>query len=289
MGRVVVVGSINVDLVCRAPRLPVPGETVLGTAFETLPGGKGANQAVAAARAGTETVLVARVGGDGFGESQRSQLAANDVDVTQVGTCRHDPTGVALITVADDGENSIVVIPGANAKLRIEHLGDAVAAGVLEGAGAVLAQLEVPIAVVHAAFSAARDAGVRTILNPAPAQPLGADLLALTDIVVCNEVERDALGTSIDAVGEVVVTLGSDGVRWRGGAVGPHRVEVVDTTGAGDAFCGAFAAALADGLDLATAVERGNAAGALACTSVGAQTSSPTAAQIDALLAASTE
>lgn len=285
MGRVVVVGSVNVDLVCRAPHLPRPGETVLGSAFEVLPGGKGANQAVAAARAGADTVLVARVGGDDFGAVQRAQLEAAGVDVGPVGVCRHDPTGVALITVADDGENSIVVVPGANAKLRVEHVGDAVAGGVLDGAAVLLAQLEVPLPVVEAAFAAARAAGVRTVLNPAPAQALPAGLLALTDVVVCNEVERAALGDSLGAVAEVVTTLGSLGVRWSGGSVAPHRVEVVDTTGAGDAFCGAFAAALAAGLGTAAAVRRGNAAGALACTAVGAQTSSPTAARIDALLA----
>lgn len=285
VGRVVVIGSVNVDLVCRAPHLPVPGETVLGSAFETLPGGKGANQAVAAARAGAATILVARVGGDAFGAAQRDQLKAAGVDVGQVGTCRHDPTGVALITVADDGENSIVVVPGANAKLRIEHVDDAVAAGVFDGAAVVLAQLEVPVVVVTAAFRAARAAGVRTILNPAPAQSLGADLLAITDIVVCNEIESEALGAAIVSVREVVVTLGAAGVEWSGGTIAAHRVEVVDTTGAGDSFCGAFAAALAAGSGIEVAARRGNAAGALACTAVGAQTSSPTAAEIDALLA----
>jgi ribokinase len=284
---VVVVGSINVDLVATVPHLPVPGETVIGSGFERLPGGKGANQAVAASRAGAATTLIARVGGDDFGTQQREQLRGVGIDVSQVGTCKHDPTGVALITVdARTGENAITVVSGANAKIRPEHIADAVSAGVLAPARVVLAQLEVPLPVVEAALRAARAAGVRTILNPAPAPAggLSHEFLALCDIVVCNEGERDALGAALEQVPEVIVTLGADGVRWSGGWFAPHRVDVVDTTGAGDAFCGAFAAALATGADLGEAVRRGNAAGALACTALGAQSSSPSADAIDELL-----
>jgi ribokinase len=287
MGHVVVVGSINVDMVVKAPHLPVPGETVLGSGFQQLPGGKGANQAVAAARAGASTVFIARVGGDDLGEQQRRHLATEGIDVTHVGTCKHDPTGVALITVADSGENSIVVASGANGKIRIEHVTDAVDAGALTGATVLLAQLEIPLTVVSAALSAARAAGVMTVLNtaPAPSGGLPQELLDHVDVLICNEGERDALGSGIDGVAHVITTLGSAGVEYRNHVTPAFDVEVLDTTGAGDAFCGAFAAALASGSTIEAAIVRGNVAGALACTELGAQSALPSRQRIDAFLA----
>jgi ribokinase len=289
--------------VVTTPHLPSPGETVLGSNFRQLPGGKGANQAVAAVRAGASTVFIARVGGDELGAEQRRHLAAEGIDVEHVGVCKHDPTGVALITVASGengggaagasgaggaaGENSIVVASGANAKIRLEHLADAVKAGALNGAAVLLAQLEIPLSVVVGAFAAARAEGVMTVLNtaPVPHDGLPAELLSLADVVICNRGERDALGSSLDGVTNVITTLGSDGVSFQGRTMPAISVDVVDTTGAGDAFCGAFVAALAHGSGMEEAIVRGNVAGALACTEVGAQSALPSRHRIDELAA----
>ena len=293
---VVVVGSLNMDLVVRAPHHPHPGETVLGGPFATFNGGKGANQAVAAARLGTSVRMIGRVGHDAFGRALRSALSDDGIDVEFVGVCKHDPTGVALITVDDLGENTIVVAAGANAKLRPEHVDDAVKGGCLSGARTLVAQLEIPIDAVRMALSAARAAGIVTMLNAAPAVRLDDGLLALVDVLVVNrgelavlagtEDERVARDWAATRVGALVLTKGSEGLvadDHRAGSsfqLAARPVEVVDTTGAGDACCGAIAAALARGYDLGTAVMWGNAAGALAVGRSGAQPSLPAIAEL---------
>lgn len=282
---VAVVGSVNLDLVVTAARLPRPGETVTGIAYAEHPGGKGLNQAVAAARSGATVALVAAVGADEAGSNLRALAGSEGIDVSAVAVVPGESTGRALITVDAGAENSIVVVPGANASLRV---GDVAPARV------VLAQLEVPVEQVIAAFRAARDRGSLTILNPAPAVPLPKELLALCDVVVPNEHEL-ALLDGVDAlrahgVAAVVTTRGGAGVEvvddsgsWTQPA---FAVRPIDTTGAGDAFCGVVAARLATGDDLRTAVRVAAAAGALATTSAGAVPSLPDATAIADLLTA---
>jgi len=290
VGVVVVVGSINMDLVVQAPALPAPGETLLGGPFRTAPGGKGANQAVAAVRSGATVRMIGRVGADTFGDQLRTGLVSDGVDIDHVGTCRHDPSGVALITVSADGENTIVVAPGANRLVRMAHVDDAVDAAILNGASVVVAQLEVPLDVVLHAARLARAAGVMFVLNPSPVQPLPPELLALVDVLIVNDTELAQLG-GLDVlrsvVASVVHTRGAVGLDVHDAqgshTISAHRVVVIDTTGAGDACCGALAAGLAAGLDLRSAAARGNAAGALATSHRGARTS-PSAADIDLLL-----
>lgn len=281
---VCVVGSANLDLVATGPRLPRPGETVLATAFAEHAGGKGLNQAIAACRAGARTAFVGAVGRDDAGRRLAAALDAAGVDTSHLATSEQ-PTGRALIAVDAHGENAIVVVPGANADVVGEPL---------PHARVVLAQLEIPLTTVVAALRTARQAGATTILNPAPAAPLDPDLLALVDVLVPNEHELAALGTTDDllaaGVGAVVTTLGADGIRvttpegeWH---QPPFTVSPVDTTAAGDACCGALAAALAQGESLGRAVRTAAAAGALATTRRGAVPSLPDRAAIDALLAA---
>ena len=294
-------GSANVDLVVRAPRHPVPGETLLGTGFATHAGGKGANQAVAAARAEASTALIGRMGADSGADFLRAELTAAGVDIAGVGTCRHDPTGTAIITVADSGENTIVVVPGANALVRDAHVDDAIATGLLTAARVVMAQLEIPLGVVRHGFEAAHRNGAITMLNAAPMTVLPPELLAVTDVLVVNETELEQLTGSpstsfaeaqwsvLGSITEVVVTLGGDGavVLRRVGEtvrVDGYVVEVVDTTGAGDTFCGYLAAAIAAGVDFTAAVGHANAAAALACTKAGAQPSIPTAVEVAAFV-----
>ncbi len=288
-GRVIIIGSVNADLVVRAPRHPLPGETLLGISFTRGRGGKGANQAVACSRAGAPTTMVGRLGDDPNGADARAGLVEAGVDVTWLGTCRHDPTGVALVTVADSGENTIVVVPGANAMLRAVHVHDAAAGGAFAKGGVVLAQLEVDQPVVLAALECARERGLITVLNAAPASAVPAAALALVDFLVVNEHEWSALEPNSGGfAGTVVQTLGGEGARWWGtagsGSAPSHRVEVVDSTGAGDAFCGHFVASLAKGRPFLECVQRAVAAGALACTIAGAQPSLPDAQAVDELL-----
>jgi ribokinase len=298
----VVIGSANVDLVATTVRLPAPGETVIGTGYEEHAGGKGLNQAVAAARCGSTVAFVGAFGDDDAGRMLRSVATAEGIDVTAAAIRRGSPTGRALITVDAYGENSIVVIPGANATVGDDEPdggnGDDPVAASIMGSRVVLAQLEVPIAAVVRTLRAAREAGARTVLNPAPAPPDGLpdELIACCDVVIPNEHEIELLG-GVDAllqrgVGAVVVTRGAAGVlvadattaeRW---TLDAYAVDPVDTTGAGDAFCGAFASRLAAGDPLDAAVRYAAAAGAIATTAHGAVPSLPRHEAIAALLAA---
>ena len=272
MRRVVVVGSANMDLVVRTPALPRPGETVLGGDFVTVPGGKGANQAVAVARAGAECVFIGAVGDDEFGERLRAGLADAGVDVSRVRRVP-GPSGVALIAVDAAGENSIVVAPGANAALDGLEPADIAA---IAGADVLLCQLEVPLKAVLAATRAAQRGNTFVVLNAAPVRPLPAELLSTVDLLVVNKQEADSLGDLWELVPRAVVTLGADGAEYtdRDGQrlhVPAPRVEVVNTTGAGDAFTGTLAVAWANHLPVATALKAACEAGARAAASATTQ------------------
>jgi ribokinase len=268
--RLTVVGSVNLDLVARVERLPRPGETVTGASFDRVPGGKGANQAVAAARLGAEVTLVGCVGTDAFADEALAALeeAGVELDVQRSGR-----TGVALILVAADGENQIVVAPGANAELRAAGVG-----------GNVLCQLEIPLDVVAAQAEAADF----FCLNAAPARPLPVELLDRVDLLVVNRYELEALEQQPS--GLVALTLGAEGaVLLEGGEevarAAPPPVEAVDGTGAGDAFTACLVVSLLEDRSREEALRRACAAGALAASRFGAQPSLPTAAEVDEILA----
>lgn len=281
---VLVVGSLNLDLVVRSARHPAPGETLLGSEYSEFAGGKGLNQAVAAARCGASVGLVGAVGDDEAGHRLRSIAEAEGVDTTWVRTVADAPTGRALITVSDSGENSIIVVAGANATATWPN--DPPTGSV------VLAQLEVPLATVTAAFLAA-STGTRTVLNPAPATPLPSDLLRASNIVIPNEHELHLIGGTeqlLQSADTVITTLGELGAEIATTGASPSRVpslavEVIDTTGAGDAFCGNFAARLSAGDDQLSAARFAAAAGALATTVAGAVPSLPHHTDVAARLA----
>ncbi|EME19140.1 ribokinase [Rhodococcus triatomae] len=282
---VTVLGSVNMDLVATTATRPAGGETVLGTAFAAGPGGKGSNQAIAAARAGARASFLGAVGDDDFAASLRDVLVDADV-ATDLLRSTPGPSGVAVIVVDEAGENSIVVVPGANGGFT--HLGDAELARIAES-DALLCQLEIPMATIVAGAEHAHSSGTVVFLNPSPVQPLPADLVASIDVVIVNETEATQLGSAtVERVPHVVTTLGHRGARWRGPDgttidVAAPAVAVVDTTGAGDAFAGTLAACW--GLGPETALRRAVFAGALATTRAGAAASSPTAGEVDALLA----
>ncbi|MGI8662587.1 MAG: ribokinase [Acidimicrobiales bacterium] len=283
MGRVVVVGSLNTDHTVRVHRLPARGQTVIGTGYAVALGGKGANQAIAAARQGAEVVMVGCVGDDDGGDALVQALVDEGIDVGHVRRHAQLPTGRAHIVVDDSGRNTIVVVPGANG-------GAAFASAALEGADVLLAQLEVPLPVVSVALAAAHRAGVRTILNPAPARALSDALLTHVEFLVPNESEASRLGAVLFE-GTAIITEGERGalVLQPGEPdrrVPPVLIEPVDSTAAGDAFCGTFAAGLARGASLPEALRRAAAAGALACTIAGAIASLPTQERVDELFAA---
>jgi ribokinase len=284
-GSVVVVGAINVDLVVSGASLPRPGETVTGGTFTQHHGGKGGNQAVAAARAlGGGVVMVGAVGNDVLGHDALDALRAEGV-AASVAMRPGVPTGVALICVGPVGENQISVAPGANAELSAEDVRSAL--GQVNEVGVVMASLEVPRGAVETAADWARDRAVPFVLNPAPARPWAADVARLATYVTPNEHEREALGELPEGV-VVVETLGEDGVAIHRGAalerVEAPRVEAVDTTGAGDCFNGVFAAGLVDGLEAAAAARRAEAAAALSVTRRGAREGMPTRDELDAFL-----
>lgn len=289
----VVVGSVNVDLMVRVGRLPAPGETVIGGAFMQSQGGKGANQAAAAARLGARTWLVGMVGEDEFGAAARADLGRFGVDLSFLGTAAA-PTGVAEILVDEHGENLIAVASGANAALAGEAVANAVRSVPTETA-VVLACLEVGDEAVLAAARAATERGFRFVLNPAPARPVVDELVAACAALTPNRVEVAQLGSgSADdllarGAGAVVVTLGAGGADlYRPGAPVLHRsafrVDVADTTGAGDCFSAALAWALADGRPLEDAVDLAAAAAALSARAFGARAGLPTRADVERLV-----
>lgn len=300
---ITVVGSLNMDLVARTPRIPQPGETIIGGDFCTVPGGKGANQAVAVARLEARVAMVGRVGCDTFAEPLLANLAAAGIDHTFVTRDPEAATGVALIVVDDAGQNSIVVASGANMRLSPTDVDGAKTA--IANADALLLQLESPVETVIRAAGVAHAHGVTVILNPAPARPLPAELLSLVDVLIPNESETALLtGLPVDdqaeaeaaavalrelGVGAVILTLGERGAllacEGKTELFPAFDVTPVDTTAAGDAFVGGFAVALAEGRTLADAVRWGNGAGGLATTKLGAQPSLPTRQDLEVLLA----
>ncbi len=301
--RITVVGSLNMDLVVRAPRMPVPGETLIGSDFRVIPGGKGANQAVAAARLGAQVTMIGRVGNDDFGRAQQRSLAQEGIDVTHVSVDPEEATGIALITLDATGQNSIILAPGANMRLTVAHL--EAAGQAIVNADILICQLESPLEAVTRAVELAHANGARVILNPAPARPLDAALLRLVDYLIPNESEATLL-TDIQVadlssakeaainlrergVNTVILTLGERGALLANDREITHQagylVKVVDTTAAGDAFVGGFAVALAEGRPLSDAVRFANAAGALAVTKLGAQPSLPTRQEVEQFLA----
>jgi ribokinase len=278
--RIVVVGSVNLDLVARVARLPAGGDTVRATDYRRVPGGKGANQALAARRLGADVVLVAAVGVDEPATEALALLTADGVDLSRVRRVAAAPTGVALITVDDTGENTIVVVPGANAGLTVT-------AADLAGAHAVLCQLEVPAEAVAAA-AAGSPAEALFCLNTAPAGPVPAAVLERADLVVANRAEHAEVD-GLDRARLVAVTAGAEGaVLLEGGrevvrAAAP-AVTAADGTGAGDAFTGALVVGLLAGLDRSVALRRACAAGAVAASRPGAQPALPRPADVDALV-----
>lgn len=302
MNRVLVVGSANADMIVQVDRLPRPGETILGGRFATAQGGKGANQAVAAARLGAQVTFVARLGQDALGDQARAAYQADGIDCTYLSRDPDQPTGVALILVDRQGENMIAVASGANAALSPAHVTEA---AVSMAADVVLTQLESPLPTVAAVLDLARSTGVRAILNPAPAQPL-PDTLLQGVILTPNETEAAQLtGLPVHTIEQaeaaarqlldrgaaaVVVTLGRQGALLvtpnEVQAVPAFAVQAVDTTAAGDAFNGGMAVALSRGLALPEAGRYGNAVAALSVTRLGAQPSLPSQRAVDEFLAA---
>jgi ribokinase len=289
---VLVVGSVNVDLIWKLPRLPAPGETTTGGELEEGPGGKGANAAAAAARLAVRTSFVGLVGRDERGKQARADLERAGVDTSLLGTTASAPTGVAAILVNEAGENMVAVASGANAEVdgeRVRAAFDAVAAD----RPVILSNLEIPDEAVAAAAAGASERGWPFVLNPAPARPVAPEVIRACELLIPNEGEAAMLG-GVDALLEagnraVAVTLGGRGVDLHR----PHApvehvpalaVKVVDTTGAGDAFCGGLVAGLAEGLGLEDAVRWGSAAGALACRGVGARSSLGTREELEELL-----
>lgn len=285
-GHVCVVGSANLDLIALATRLPSPGETVIGHGFVEAAGGKGLNQAVAAARAGGTVSFIGAVGNDDAGRTLRQVALDDGINTAGLVTVAGTPTGRAVIGVGDDGANLIIVVPGANA--AVDRSVVEAAERTISSADVILGQHEVPDEALEAAFRLARQAGATTILNPAPARPIPTSLLDLVDVLVPNEHEYPLLG-DVSRVGCLIITEGANGCRVeRNGTtvrVPAFAVDAVDTVAAGDAFCGALAAALAAGATMETALVRASAAGALATLSHGAVPSLPEGSAIDWLIA----
>lgn len=297
--KVVVFGSLNMDLVVRVPRMPQAGETLAAHGFLANPGGKGANQAVACACQGGRVLMVGRVGADGFGAQLRTAIVAHSVNAAGVATTPGVSTGVAMIMVDDSAQNCIAVVPGANASVSVE---DAEALhDQLSDAGLLLLQLEVPMASVLRAAGIAKEAGCTVLLNPAPAQALPDELWPLLDILVLNETEA-CLFSGLPSVDEgnaaaaaalllrrgprhVIVTLGEHGVVWASAAGSRHfearKVQAVDTTAAGDTFIGALAALLVEGRSMEEALTHAIRAAAICVTRAGAQASMPSREEVE--------
>ncbi len=295
--KIVIVGSANTDMVVKTRRIPRPGETVIGGEFMMAAGGKGANQAVAAARLGAQVTFIARLGSDVFGDRAVAGYEREGIDTSWLVRDSDAPSGVAMIFVDAQGENSIAVALGANARLDAADVERA--RPVIAGADVLLVQLEIPLAAAQRAISLAHDAGVLVILNPAPGRPLAAELLAQVSILTPNEHEvqlvaglpdrNDAINHLLCVgVKTVLMTLGAEGVLWADGSqrtMAPaFLVSAVDTTAAGDAFNGGLAWALGRGLSMERAIRYANAAAAISVTRMGAQPSLPAGAQVEAFL-----
>jgi ribokinase len=300
--KVVVIGSSNTDMAVRTPRIPAPGETVLGGDFMMTSGGKGANQAVAAARLGADVTLIARVGTDVFGDRTVAHIAAAGVNTKYIVRDSRAASGVALICIAEDGQNSIVVAGGANNRLSPEDIDAARSA--IEEADVITVQFETPLETVAHVIRVAKELGRQIVVNPAPALALPAGFLKGVDVITPNEVEAAMLlGLAPDeciegaeaarrllvlGVGAAVVTLGSEGAvcgtTGRVQQIPGKRVTAVDTTAAGDCFTGALACALGEGHELGPAISFANAAAALSVTRLGAQVSMPTRSEVESLI-----
>ena len=300
MSDIVVLGSLNMDLIVRTERIPRPGETVHGYGFSTVPGGKGANQAAAAARLGAAVTMLGRVGQDAFGDAMLDNMMMQGVETGYILRDRREPSGIALIQIQEDGDNSIVVAPGANGRVSIDDVDRATE--LIWGASFLVAQFEVPLPVVRHAIGIAASKGVPVVLNPAPAYAVDPGFLEGVYCLVVNETEAETLtgmavadlpgaraaGIELQAMGVpvVIVTLGGHGAllvaEGKPLHVPARQVTVVDTTAAGDAFIGGLVASLDRGMDLPDAVRYATCAGSLATTVLGAQTSLPDKAAVDA-------
>lgn len=295
MGKIIVIGSSNTDMVVGSPKMPAPGETVIGHEFDIIPGGKGANQAVAAARAKGKVSFIAKVGNDDFGRNAVAGYKEDHINTDHIFIDPITPTGIAVIIVEKTtGQNSIVVASGANDKLSVGEIKEIEKSIVT--ADVVLIQLEIPLDVVHYCLKISKQHGVKTILNPAPAKPLSDDILSLVDIITPNESEiqiltginpteapevKNAAASLLKKVNDtVIVTLGDKGVYFVSkngdeGFVATTKVKAVDTTAAGDVFNGYLATSIANGKDYRTAIDLANKAAAISVTRKGAQPSIP--------------
>ena len=279
--KITVIGSINMDLVTVTPTLPNVGETVLGSQFSTIPGGKGANQAVAAARLGADVTMIGCVGKDVFGQELLAHLKKEGVNIDNVEPVTHKETGTASITIAN-GDNSIIVVQGANNEVTSSFIKEK--EELIATSDILLLQLEIPIETVEAAAKIAQQNGVRVILNPAPIQPLSQQLVNAVDFITPNEHELSVLldqKERLETIKEkLVITKGAEGISYfdngKEVTVPSFQVDVIDTTGAGDTFNGAFAVALSNDFSLEGACQFGAAAGALSVTKLGAQSGMPT-------------
>lgn len=293
MGRIIVAGSINMDVVARVKQHPRLGETVFGGDLQFIPGGKGSNQAIAASRLSDGVLLAGMLGQDAFGDTLMSFLRGENLDLTHVGRISDQPTGTALIAVSDESENTIIVVPGSNAHLQPAD----VAKIPISADDVVVSVFEIPQETIRALFARARDVGAKTVLNPAPAVAFIPNLLALTDYLVVNEtelaffagdasisddladIEASARSLRSSESQAIIVTLGRQGVVGVTGdsviVESGHAVQAVDTTGAGDCFVGAFSVALSEGRAMREALRFGNAAAALSVGKMGASTSMP--------------
>lgn len=304
MKKILVVGSSNTDLIIKVPEIPRPGETLLGGEFKTFPGGKGANQAVAAARAGGDVVFIASIGDDEYGKASVKGYKLDNINTENIKICKNVPSGIAMITISEKGENAIAVAPGANAQLLpgdLEEAGEA-----FHEADYMLVQLETPVETVQRAVALCNEFDVRVILNPAPAAALPDEILAGTDIITPNETEAEMLtGIRISSeedahraagllhdrgVSTVIITLGSEGA-YLSENKGPSqsmipgfKVNAVDTTAAGDVFNGQLAVALAEGMLMKDAIRLAHAAAALSVQNLGAQSSIPRREETDNFL-----
>lgn len=295
MGKIIVVGSSTTDLVASSPALPSTGETVIGSAFNVFPGGKGANQAVAGARAGGHVSFVAKIGNDDYGRKNIERFKKDHIDTEKIILDPEHPSGIAVIFIdTSSGQNSIVMVPGSNGYLSTNDIKNIEKE--IQEADVLLAQLEIPLTVVEFSFRLAKKYRVKTILNPAPAQPLSDDLLSFVDIITPNETEtqkligiypgdrnsmKKAASQLLAKVNDTaIITLGSQGVYYaskngKEGIIPSVTVDAVDSTGAGDVFNGYLAAFLADGKSLEEAIQLSNKAAAISVTRMGAQPSIP--------------